>query len=1582
MDDKELLAYLHALTGDLEPGGANAEDLHSLRRRLAASLRDSPARAIPESASLTAESCLHTQLKLAIAESPAEELPEGSRLFLVRRQIPLNLPVLAADAAHPLAGQAPARTFGPFEDTLQRPVWFDEFVVGPTLHIGWAGRPEIALVLPAAVVLAGTRKLQYAECSVWVAAGSLAHSAAAGAYAGWKVRQATVEFSAAGAVSGQKLTLPANATCHLTMTPDNSEAPEPPSNAGATASEAVVERPNHAEFFFNANGITTINAASAGVTVFGNTTSLVRTNDAPVWDDFLGRVLIPFQSSPAPLDAVVSKTTLCNLSGQGNITAGAWSPIPSRAAPDQLGDAGSGGSIVLTVAGEFKADSSLIERGPLRLGKSYIYADKGTVGWFAPLVSNLRSSCPISLWQRSALRVAFDEVFPFYFLSSRLGLDSLQLRGTLTASLSQPTQADGSSLPVRFPRAVISFLHAVGGITAFGGASDPQLRGRTALALSNGLFTLTPAMQFSFNLKMSAAALAGSGTVELQFGIYQLLPMLPDPYAANFGPDRQADAPRGRLRLKISFTGAEPRLSFTAENNPRAGGEPEIVPRPSDTPLANASAETMRTGFYNFLDQFQRKAVRSSPRNLRLLDVSTGSDQLGVNLSFRPGADGSIQAAGVDLVSFGGGIEVLMLPQFQWEPVHVLKNLNVGTFPNVIMFPDDGGPTLIGARAVRLTPVAPLPVAAAVIDAYNRDAQPAAAFFTLPFGIRAAAVLDPHPPFPGLPAGLGLRRLEFDDQFTAATQVRVQAAPPVWAIRAEKGQLVRFLQLPAKLPGVAMQLAECDDPHQTGIKITPPPPPSPPSPPPPPPKTIRPYSVLDPLDRAFNSTFSASESKQVPIDFVDLSGYGASCFSDWQNDSGGTGISNVRFETLNGRTRYEMIRMRSRLIPCDAVVVRTITLERRASGAVHRWDSGWVAVTDGLFEWKTSDVVFHTGAVQGFYNIREIRDTRTPVPLAEGAEVEVVYFDADIAVDQAVRGASSGNRVPALNQLGFVQQIPLPFPASGSPLDVNLLTADQLRELLKKYDPVGGHVDCVVNIGGSGQEMRVTGIFSAVAPPDGPGSPQFAVACYGSPIVPAKAQWSMCRVSGSDVKPVDPQRGVPLVRRGGTKAPASGNYRIAEPSDLLTTSPATAYGMQLSTDTNRLLFLGPEITPGVRAITGVDSPIMADPYALVGTGGLFPPLARCLHLQIPGGYKLDVQPDGYRWATPGDIHFNIPELPDSKRFVVKGGPFDLRADYAGKKVKIIADSAAPWSINLPQIPSVLDVHTPNLGTDILKIVSDLYSPGALDTEDSQLIFGEALLTAKDIITMLQGFMPGSGVPPLEIKLSPPTQGDPALHLHISLHFPIANEDGAAIDTGIGKFRGELGAGTEIQVGLDGFGGRIYFNVKGELQQPLLPKLLYVGGSLFLEISIDQDGKPTLRLITSAVASIGGDLIPGLIAAEGSASYGYMLDTSGDPFTPGVALGLEIRAKLISGLVGVRFRADVTVGVTFVGEKKALGFARDLLIAGQFTAHLSVVAVYVFEKSFDKTLHFDQTVPGLVAGALMIYTGMAPVPIPV
>ena len=55
----------------------------------------------------------------------------------------------------------------------------------------------------------------------------------------------------------------------------------------------------------------------------------------------------------------------------------------------------------------------------------------------------------------------------------------------------------------------------------------------------------------------------------------------------------------------------------------------------------------------------------------------------------------------------------------------------------------------------------------------------------------------------------------------------------------------------------------------------------------------------------------------LPLHQVDLSGYGLSTFSDWRRDVP-VGVTQVRFDVMNGRTSLEVIQVRTILAPCEA----------------------------------------------------------------------------------------------------------------------------------------------------------------------------------------------------------------------------------------------------------------------------------------------------------------------------------------------------------------------------------------------------------------------------------------------------------------------------------------------------------------------------------------------------------------------------------------------------------------------------------------------------------------------------------------
>lgn len=96
------------------------------------------------------------------------------------------------------------------------------------------------------------------------------------------------------------------------------------------------------------------------------------------------------------------------------------------------------------------------------------------------------------------------------------------------------------------------------------------------------------------------------------------------------------------------------------------------------------------------------------------------------------------------LTTTGANAQTFLLPQFQWEPVYNKFNKLVPADPAGLLFSqNDGGPTLAGANTVTLVPVAPVSVAAEVVNAFAQEQKTASVLFTLPFGLQAVAGLDP-----------------------------------------------------------------------------------------------------------------------------------------------------------------------------------------------------------------------------------------------------------------------------------------------------------------------------------------------------------------------------------------------------------------------------------------------------------------------------------------------------------------------------------------------------------------------------------------------------------------------------------------------------------------------------------------------------------------------------------------------------------------------------------------------------------------------------------------------------------------------
>ena len=1468
MNQPDLLASLLVATGDLQPtAGTTVAELNDLRRAFLESLSQPAAGDHAESAAeASADDSLIAELQYLIAQHLSGP-PAGSPVRLVRRESPLRL---AIDPALPewSTALAPARSFGPFADSVGRLIWHDLFAAAKQLHVRRSATGEDFLLLPFGTSRHLPRSAPQANIpipagSIWIAARLFSGSAPTGAYAGVRIKGGTLIIGSDDQLTNDVLVVPPAETITLNVTLDHGAAVAgPASGPGAEATNTVVALPDIVTFVFAPARLAAVEPGPALLSAYGSSFVLTRDQAETTYDAALRQVLVPLAPSSHDLQVDDARSTLFIPSGTAKVQRAAWSLPVSVSPPTSLGEAAGAGYLLISVGAGLQARWHTLDGPPVPQTRVDILATGPTL-LFLGEASGSSARQTFDLWQetetvRSSLDIAFRRRFNLWFVSDKTGFDSIQATGTAFPHFDRPLAVSGrridNSIDVTY-----ALIQRPERLDLFLGTPQPQVDAREpiALALTNALLTITPIRQLSLSGPVSGSHGIDQGILNLYFGLYQLVPTLPDPYAANFEPILNRDAPDGIVaaHAQVAWNDtAAPKLAI--ELTSTTGRFESVLP-----PIPQAGQRNV------FFDRFSTWLGDLSPHGLTLLDVSSNADQLGVTMALTGRAEPSLTIRDLVLSTAALNTRTFLLPQFQWEPVQNLVNPLTTDPPGALHSPTDGSPALIGANSVRLVPIAPIPVTTELVRAFHEDGARASVLFTLPFGIDAVALLDRRDREYLLPADLQLLQPALRD-LTGAREISLRAGRRV----TREALAAVVLRIRPVLPGGAT--------HRDNIVPAP---------------TADLTSVLGTLKTDFDGTFG----DEVPVTRIDLSGYGANIFSNWVNDSDSpVAITQVAFDAFHGRTSFERIQLTSILWPCQATVVRTITIERYGSGTVIRWDSGWVATTPGLFWHKSAPgVIFHPGAVRGMFDIREIRDTDQIIPLAgpPPAPVQAVYFDADIEIEGVMRGQNKDGRVPARRQLGFIQRIPVPAGAAG----VGALTVPQLNELFELQGPIGGPVDCVIKLGKSQHQKRVTGVFSSPAPPN-----QFAVAVYGSPVLPASGHWSVVRVQTAPgrVEPVTAQLGIPLVREGEAN---SGSIvkplRWADPADLLS-PPANDYAFLFAGHSQRILYSRPKVEFNATDITSVLPPTLADPYAMLGADGIFPKVADAIACDKP--YPLS-NASGVLRFVPDKVPFFAPlgfkrPLVDLSKWLS-----DLSYNDGGAKLtRFIVDSATNWSIDVERVSQILSFDP--LG-DIMTVVHDIHSPtDALDDfPKPSVILAPALDAAKDILTLLQSLSPNAdpeGMPaPLQVDVS---FSGTAFRLAAFVGFKLEGEDGEPIECGVGKIRGELKIGAELSAEIlkAKVAGNVFLEITGSYQQEVFP-LIYGGGLLRFRIGADEAGSTSVELDACTMGSVGGTVIPGLIDLEATVKYGYYIRLEGGRFEPGIVLGMEGRAKLLSGFLG-------------------------------------------------------------------------------
>ena len=1393
--------------------------------------------------------------------------PSSTRV--ARRVTPVRSSTLLGSVAADVAGLRPERIIGPFFDDLNRRYWFDVF--GAAAQVTAVIRaPETApfmLVPLPSVVAASSTTFALSAGSVWIRAALFAASAPAGAYCGVRIRRGKLSFGAPASLTGGNLNLQPAVRAVLELELDPPQHDGPASGPGIDASRCRVELPVRVVLEIDSGTARLVSATSARAEIYGSSLSFEHGSGPAEYDSLIDRVVVPLRAVATNTDTAgryairSARSALYQPSGEAPLLSGGWALPLTVADPGSLGEAAGAGALLVRVGRGLRCSYRGLDGGEIRLLSAEFMVEPNRLLVASSDAGNARARTELRLWQegsdsqrRSEFQLRGKRRFTLRFVSERKNAETLAVEGTADVAVDRPLLADGRRVPLRAFDALCLFGQDATGFTIVGVAFPTHASSGTktlALALTNGLIRVGGLPVLLLSGTMSDERSVHDGALAALFRPLALTPVLRDPYVT--------DAVLRSIFDVADFPAAARAWLVAAVRWPSPQEPSMRLSMPGDTalPLASMSSRGAIAAppAQNLSEPAATKIIQDEGKlsELRaafedaagggfpavsLLDVSSNVDQLGVELSVetRRATVGAARwrISGIDLVCAGRAVRIFTLPQVQWEPVTTIQNAELGfVFPSPLWSANDGGRTRIGANSVTLVPIAPDTVMEQMLAEFDapQASRPVAASFTLPFGMHALArFFQVGSPEPGSTLAAN-RPQTVDGSFTGGWQITALAHDRVpFPPRPSPGSIITTttsgavsdsvldfsaLGLLNPLEPVAPALETLESASfpgaawQTRNGVT---------------FTGAPVGLsvlsgrpgISGVDDMFNGEMGPEGSHpRVPLTRIDFCGYGASSFSDWYNPNAVNSVSQVRFQVLVGRTRYEVVQVTSILYPWGVPVVRTITIERTRDALVTRSDSGWVASGPGSYRYPQPEpglvipaawrrpIVTHPGVVRSVRNVRRIRETGREVLrndlLHDGSRsfavaLSEVRFDSDFDIEGVVAGTSVDGLVPSVDQIGFVHTSPVGFA----------IPPDQVAETLRDDWPIGGAVECAIDIGNSGQLMRVKRVEVGTAPAGG-GSMQFAAVARGALALPGDASWSVVRHDLAKAEPQSISRdtGVPLIRQGTADGEGiSPWYRIADPADLLReNTPAADYGLLQASAGHRALFPRPRIAAGqassaVRTISSTQFALLADPYANVMSEGCFPPSATCF--TTPDPYKLEIRSDKrFRILPDGAIEFAVPGTV-AQRTLVDTGAFKIHARYdtAPGTTTMVLDPTrpVPWSVRVGGMSTVMDVGPI---AELFGFRNDLVVSAAQQPTfaNPQSLYAPVLAPVVAVLSFLNKLI--SGDDPFRVA----TSNKPKIAATLEVKIADPNSVGNYIDLGGFKCKGTIAAGIGNHAGV-------------------------------------------------------------------------------------------------------------------------------------------------------------------------------------
>lgn len=1434
MTDEELLAQLVHLAGDLFGDGGQEE----IGRDLLCALRrgQTPGLIAPEATALrpwprpetVIDSARLAQFRALVAEPDDPSRPAPLLLRRTGKMVPSIVPHAWPSWAR---GRRRRRTFGSLREATTRSVWFDLWD-GPTSFVvhraNGAGAEPLLVLVGRPESSGGTLTLEGRDG--WLSARALDPSAPADRWIALAADRIVLESDLAWTQLDQEQAIFPQASQFTLRIVPRADEPGPVGGEGAAT---LLKVRGEMLFGFGPGG-TSAQYDSAGLRVLGLDLRLTPAGGPLQFDASTSMMDIPSSAGAGahPLDERVSGPWM--VKGHFKITNAALAfpicgPVKS---PETLGAVDGG------TAAWLKLDEGLVlevsslrddagEAQPVRLKQAQLLARSGDL-WLAgepggsPCgAQRLRPGWSSGVASRSAkseFSIAHSSLKSIEVWSSsekddELSEGSIRRGGKFTAALARPALATGGHLSLEGGFELTEHVSGDGTELTLR-AIDLAPTEPIAFVLHNGLLRAPKLSGLTLQARLAEdGQLLEAGWLTLAISADLTVVMLADPYASDYLPWDDGTLDRQQLEPVKVIIAADWRdeeavgeIAFGFEGldkDPLAGD-----PAPREEPPEHDDRRQ--------INQHYRRGFTESSERRRLLDVSGASDQLGLALYAEARSDEHgrrVTPLGLDGLRLTHRLDrtdLLLLPGFLNERVGNIPNPSVLPFPAMLAPLGDGGPQRLWVEVDAEVAVDPRPLARVLAEAV--DTPPLRGLVSLPFGMRASILLD-----------LANGRDRFDLVELESAERRELRAAEQWRIGS--GQVPADTS--STLPGFAHQLklGKGSDGSQ--------------------------HSVLGgDVHNFFNDSFSKlstapGQTPKVPIGSIDISGHGNSLISLWRNPgldqdtAPSSGVSEVRFRALVGRTGLEVVQITSLCHPWCARFVRTVTIKRSASSTVWRSDSGWQSAGDARVAYQGLAEPPELGAIRRLTAITNIRETEELVQHSSSMHLRAVLFDALAELEGA-------ERLVAVHDVkGWVEARPAP-PVRPPTLSAELLKFVLTEEAGTSRGGCFGRLDTQVRMGGSDQLFHAVSLGIEL----GSTAPMLVGVLRGNLVMPERGSWTIGVRNASEgaYRRHAGSNTVPLTALGTT-------WHVREARDL-SGPPGTQYALVHCSECHRLLIPDPHISAGTDRFEGGRPLQFVDQFALARAETLMPPDIDCVPL--PQGSYMAISHGGHlSLEMPGtDFEVTAPAGSAWRQLVIEqtGADNQMRLEYRGTderraRIRLEVDTRAPdgrdWAYEIGQVCITSDL--PPFGrfsTASGKIKAA--SNEALRFDDLKIQFCDALETAQEIMDIMQSFSfppfgGGGGTVRTEDYANAEKAHYAPLYIGREIDVPIfakPHHDERYqldlikkewVDIGCGKFMGKLGFFLrigELQKGQHRNDGEAFFGLKFEISGRLVTPIIY------------------------------------------------------------------------------------------------------------------------------------------------------------